>query len=71
MRATDLYRLDWELRHCGIRPIDVLAAALGYGLMLALFVGGVTMFVDWMQGNPQTVLPQIVALLEWIDGGIR
>lgn len=69
MRATDLYRLDWEIRHSGIRPIDILAAALGYGLMLAVFVGGVTMIVDALQGNPQTVLPQLQALLAWIDGG--
>ncbi|MCD6674889.1 MAG: hypothetical protein LT106_18805 [Burkholderiaceae bacterium] len=69
MRATNLYRLDWEMRHCGIRGIDILAAALGYGVLLSLFVGGVTAIVDALQGNPQTVLPQIVAVLEWIDGG--
>lgn len=71
MRATDLARLDWELRHCGIRSIDILAAALGYGVLLALFVGGVTAIVDALQGNPQTVLPQLQALLAWIDGGAR
>lgn len=71
MRATNLYRLDWEIRHCGIRGIDILAAALGYGVLLALFVGGTTMIVDALQGNPQTVLPQLQALLAWIDGGTR
>ena len=70
MRATDLHPLAYDLRN-SVRPIDLLAAALGYGLMLAGFVGGVTMLVDWLQGNPQTVLPQLVALLEWIDGGVR
>lgn len=68
MRATDLYRLDWEIRHSGIRPVDILAAAIGYGVILGAFVGGVTALVDALQGNPQTVLPQLVALLEWIDG---
>ena len=71
MRATDLARFEWEVRHCGVRPIDLLAAALGYGLLLALFVAGFTAFVDWLQGSEQTVMPQIVALLEWIDGGVR
>lgn len=71
MRPTDLARLEWEIRHCGIRPIDILAAAIGYGVLLALFVGGVTALVDAVQGNEPTVLPQLQALLEWIDGGAR
>jgi len=71
MRPTDLARLDWEIRHSGVRPVDILAAAIGYGVLLALFVGGVTTLVDAVQGNEQTVLPQIVALLEWIDGSAR
>lgn len=66
MRATDFHRAAYDLRN-SVRPIDLLAAALGYGLMLAGFVGIVTMLVDWLQGNEQTVMPQIVALLEWID----
>lgn len=71
MRATDLARLEWEIRHSGIRPIDLLAMALGYGLLLTVVLAIVVSLVDWMQGRPHEVLPQIVALLEWIDGGVR
>ena len=60
---------DMEVR--AMRAADLFALAIGYGLMLAGFVGGVTVLVDWAQGNPQSVLPQVVALLEWIDGVAR
>ncbi len=66
MRATDLHRLAYDLHQ--VRAVDLIAMALGYGVLLALFVGGVTMIVDWLQGREQTVLPQLQALLAWVDG---
>lgn len=54
-----------------LRAIDLIALVLGYGFLLAVFVGGVTTLIDAVQGNPHTVWPQIAALLAWIDGGVR
>jgi len=50
-----------------MRPADLLALALGYALMLAVGVAGLIALVDAIQGNPQTVLPQIAALLARLD----
>lgn len=50
-----------------LRPIDALALALGYGLLLAMCVGGLIALIDWLQSNPQTVLPQIAALIARLD----
>lgn len=50
-----------------LRPADLLALALGYGLLLAIAVAGAISLVDWLQGNPQTVLPQLAALLARMD----
>lgn len=50
-----------------LRAADLLALALGYGLMLAVGVAGLIAVVDAIQGNPQTVLPQIAALLARMD----
>lgn len=54
-----------------LRAADLLALALGYGLMLAVGVAGLISLVDWLQGQPHTVLPQIAALLDWLDRGAR
>lgn len=56
-----------DLAAHSLRLADVLALALGYGLMLSTCVGGFIAAVDWIQGNPQTVLPEIVALLRRFD----
>ena len=50
-----------------LRPADLFAIAIGYGLMLAIGIAGLIALVDWLQGNPQTVLPQIAALLARLD----
>ena len=50
-----------------IRAVDLLALALGYGLLLSMCVGGLISLIDWLQGNPQTVLPQIAALIARLD----
>ena len=50
-----------------LRPLDALALALGYGLMLSMCVAGLISLFDWLQGNPQTVLPQLAALLATLD----
>lgn len=50
-----------------MRPADMLALALGYGLLLSVGVAGLISLIDWLQGNPQTVLPQIAALLARMD----
>ena len=50
-----------------MRTADLLALALGYGLMLAIGIAGLIALVDAIQGNPQTVLPQIAALLARLD----
>lgn len=50
-----------------LRAVDLLALALGYGLMLAVGVAGLIALVDAIQGNPQTVLPQLAALLATLD----
>lgn len=50
-----------------LRPADLFALAIGYGLMLAIGIAGLIALVDWLQGNPQTVLPQIAALLARLD----
>lgn len=56
---------DYDLHH--MRPTDLFAMCLGYGLMLAIGIAGLIALVDAIQGNPQTVLPQIAALLARLD----
>ena len=56
---------DYDLRH--MRPLDALALAIGYGLLLSMCVGGLISLIDWLQGNPHTVLPQIAALIARFD----
>jgi hypothetical protein len=50
-----------------MRLVDLIALALGYGLLLSMCVGGFISLIDWLQGNPQTVLPQIAALIARLD----
>lgn len=50
-----------------LRAVDLLALALGYGLILSMCVAGLISLIDWLHGNPQTVLPQIAALLARMD----
>jgi len=50
-----------------LRAVDLLALALGYGLILSMFVAGIISLIDWLQGNPQTVLPQLAALIARMD----
>lgn len=50
-----------------MRLVDLIALTLGYGLLLSMCVGGFISLIDWLQGNPQTVLPQIAALLAKLD----
>jgi len=66
MRATDF--LAGEPR---MGALDLLACALGYGLLLSMCVAGLISLVDWLQGQPHTVLPKFTALLDWLDRGAR
>lgn len=50
-----------------LRAVDLLALALGYGLILSMCVAGLISLIDWLQGNPQTVLPQLAALIARLD----
>lgn len=50
-----------------LRPADLFALAIGYGVLFATVIAGFIGLVDWLQGNPQTVLPQIAALLARLD----
>ncbi|MCC6212221.1 MAG: hypothetical protein IT513_14390 [Burkholderiales bacterium] len=50
-----------------MRPLDALAMCIGYGLLLSMCVGGCIALIDWLQGNPQTVLPQLAALIARMD----
>ncbi len=50
-----------------LRAVDLLALALGYGLLLSMSVAGLIAIVDAIQGNPQTVLPQLAALIARLD----
>lgn len=50
-----------------LRAADMLALAIGYGVLFASGVAGLIGLVDWLHGNPQTVLPQIAALLARMD----
>lgn len=50
-----------------LRAVDQLALALGYGLLLSMSVAGLIAIVDAIQGNPQTVLPQLAALIARMD----
>lgn len=50
-----------------LRPLDALALCIGYGLLLSMCVAGLISFFDWLQGNPQTVLPQLAALIARMD----
>lgn len=50
-----------------MRPLDALAMCIGYGLLLSMCVGGLISLIDWIQGNPQTVLPQLAALIARMD----
>jgi len=50
-----------------LRAVDLLALALGYGLLLSMCVAGLISLIDAIQGNPQTVLPQLAALLARMD----
>jgi len=60
-----LRQIDYDAHQ--MRPLDLLACALGYGLLLSMCVAGLIALVDWLQGNPQTVLPQIAAFLARMD----
>lgn len=60
-----LRQADYDLHQ--MRAVDALALALGYGLLLSLCAAGLVSLVDWLQGNPQTVLPQLAALLARMD----
>jgi len=51
-----------------MRAVDLLAMCIGYGLLLSMCVAGLISLIDWLQGNPQTVLPQLAALLARMDG---
>jgi len=51
-----------------MRPLDALAMCIGYGLLLSMCVAGLISLIDWLQGNPQTVLPQIAAIVARFDG---
>ena len=51
----------------GSPMMHLVALALGYGLLLSMCVAGLISLIDWLQGNPQTVLPQIAALLARMD----
>lgn len=69
MRATDLHPL--ALRVARIRFDDVLGAFIVICGMFALPFVVVTIgisLVDWIQGNPHTVLPAIIAFLDTLDG---
>lgn len=50
-----------------MRPLDALAMCIGYGLLLSMSVAGLIAIVDAIQGNPQTVLPQLAALIARLD----
>lgn len=50
-----------------LRTIDLLALVLGYGLLLSMCVAGLISLFDWLDGRPQTVLPQIAALIARMD----
>lgn len=54
-----------------LRPLDGLALALGYGLLLSMCIAAIIGIVDWVQGSPQTVWPQIAALLSLLDGSTK
>ena len=47
---------------------ETLAMCIGYGLLLSMCVAGLISLIDWLQGNPQTVLPQIAAIVARFDG---
>lgn len=68
-RDNDLLRAARDDRY--LRPLDRVALILGYGLLLSVFVAGLISLVDWLQGQPHTVLPRFTALLDWIDRGAR
>jgi hypothetical protein len=50
-----------------LRAADLFAIAIGYGVLFAAGIAGLIAIVDWLQGNPQTVLPQIAALIARLD----
>lgn len=56
---------DYDLHR--MRPIDALALCIGYGLLLSMCVAGLISFFDWLDGRPQSVLPQLAALLARLD----
>ncbi len=72
MRATDLHPM--ALRLARLRFDDVLAAFVWicgvFALPFVIVTVGITV-VDWIQGNPHTVLPAIVAFLDTLDGVAR
>lgn len=63
MRAAR--QADYDLHR--LRAVDALALCLGYGLLLAMCVGGLISLFDWLDGRQQTVLPQLAALLARLD----
>lgn len=50
-----------------LRLVDLLALMLGYGLLLSMLVGGAITLVDWLEGLPHSVWPEIAALLARLD----
>lgn len=69
MRATDLHPV--ALRLARLRFDDVLALGVWicgvFALPFVVVTVGISL-VDWIQGNPHTVLPAILAFLDTLDG---
>lgn len=64
-----LRQLDYDAHQ--LRGVDLLALAIGYGLLLAIVAGLAVSLLDWLAGRPHEVLPAIVSLLEALDGAPR
>lgn len=61
-----LRQLDLDARQ--LRAVDLLALAVGYGVLLAVLVATAISIIDWLDGRPDSVIPAIAAALDALDG---
>ena len=65
-RATNLHRVALEFNN--LRAVDVIALALGYGVILAAFSVLLVSVFDWIDGRQLEALGSILAALGWARG---
>lgn len=64
-----LRQIEYDAR--GYHALDLVALALGYGMLIAGVVFAAVSLIDWLDGRPAQAWQQVHSLFNWIDGGTR